>query len=172
MAKLTDDADYDATETSENVPRPWSDFENDYVYNGLRTKMGCRESQQLTMDLVHSQTFRRHRSRHHQCVLPFSAPSYELAKAISEAPPSTNDLPKTVTLSLLFLSWSIYLLFTLFSHCRPITTSHLFTFYSSICVPFCGKSSAASSHLLLTPTLLCRSAYPTLASIPDPLIVS
>ncbi|VEL08183.1 unnamed protein product [Protopolystoma xenopodis] len=35
MAKLTDDADYDACETSGNVPRRQSDFENDYAYNGL-----------------------------------------------------------------------------------------------------------------------------------------
>ncbi|VEL36049.1 unnamed protein product [Protopolystoma xenopodis] len=112
--------------------------------------------------------FRRHRSRHHQRVLPFFASSYELVKETSEANPSTNVLPKAVTLSLLFLSWPIYLLFTLFSRCRPITTSHLFTFNSSKCVPFCGKSSVASSHLLFTPNHLFRSADPTRASNPDP----
>ncbi|VEL10204.1 unnamed protein product [Protopolystoma xenopodis] len=38
MAKLTDVADYDADETSGNVPRPWSGFGKDYTYNGLRTR--------------------------------------------------------------------------------------------------------------------------------------
>ncbi|VEL41666.1 unnamed protein product [Protopolystoma xenopodis] len=32
------------------------------------------------MDLIHSQTFRQHRSWHHQRVLPFAAPRYELFK--------------------------------------------------------------------------------------------
>ncbi|VEL18842.1 unnamed protein product [Protopolystoma xenopodis] len=38
MARLTDDADYDTGETSENVPRLRSDFGNDHAYNGLRTR--------------------------------------------------------------------------------------------------------------------------------------
>ncbi|VEL31995.1 unnamed protein product, partial [Protopolystoma xenopodis] len=38
MAKLTDDADYDAGETSGNVARPRYDFGNDHAYNGLRTR--------------------------------------------------------------------------------------------------------------------------------------
>ncbi|VEL19210.1 unnamed protein product [Protopolystoma xenopodis] len=38
MAKLTDDADYDAGETTGNVPRPRSDSGNDDAYNGLRTR--------------------------------------------------------------------------------------------------------------------------------------
>ncbi|VEL41346.1 unnamed protein product, partial [Protopolystoma xenopodis] len=37
LVKHTDDADYDAGETSGNVPRLRSDFGNDYAYNGLRT---------------------------------------------------------------------------------------------------------------------------------------
>ncbi|VEL39907.1 unnamed protein product [Protopolystoma xenopodis] len=39
MAILTDDADYDAGETSWNVPRPRSDFGNDHAGNGLRTRL-------------------------------------------------------------------------------------------------------------------------------------
>ncbi|VEL14567.1 unnamed protein product [Protopolystoma xenopodis] len=40
MAKLTDDADYDAGETSENVPNRLSDAGNhdDYSGRGLRTR--------------------------------------------------------------------------------------------------------------------------------------
>ncbi|VEL40880.1 unnamed protein product [Protopolystoma xenopodis] len=38
MARLTDDADYDAEETSGNVPRPPSYSGNDDAYNGLRTR--------------------------------------------------------------------------------------------------------------------------------------
>ncbi|VEL14777.1 unnamed protein product [Protopolystoma xenopodis] len=38
MARITDDADYDAGETSGNVPRTRSDFGNDYAYNRLRTR--------------------------------------------------------------------------------------------------------------------------------------
>ncbi|VEL33823.1 unnamed protein product [Protopolystoma xenopodis] len=38
LAKLTDDADYDAGETSGNVPRLQSDFGNDNAYNGLWTR--------------------------------------------------------------------------------------------------------------------------------------
>ncbi|VEL06734.1 unnamed protein product [Protopolystoma xenopodis] len=37
MARLTDDVDYDAGETCENVPRPPSYSGNDDAYNGLRT---------------------------------------------------------------------------------------------------------------------------------------
>ncbi|VEL32917.1 unnamed protein product [Protopolystoma xenopodis] len=37
MAMLTDDADYDAGETFENVPRPLFNFGNDHSDNGLRT---------------------------------------------------------------------------------------------------------------------------------------
>ncbi|VEL31712.1 unnamed protein product, partial [Protopolystoma xenopodis] len=37
MSRLTDDADYNAGETSGKVPRPQSDFGNDHAYNGLRT---------------------------------------------------------------------------------------------------------------------------------------
>ncbi|VEL19557.1 unnamed protein product [Protopolystoma xenopodis] len=37
MARLTDDAGYDAGETSGNVPRPRSNSGNDDAYNGLRT---------------------------------------------------------------------------------------------------------------------------------------
>ncbi|VEL35627.1 unnamed protein product [Protopolystoma xenopodis] len=40
MVKLTDDADYDAGETSEIVPRPTSEFGNDYALNGPRTSRG------------------------------------------------------------------------------------------------------------------------------------
>ncbi|VEL38838.1 unnamed protein product [Protopolystoma xenopodis] len=40
--------------------------------------------QHHSVDLIHSQTFRRPRSRHHQCVLPLSAPSYQLVKETSE----------------------------------------------------------------------------------------
>ncbi|VEL36765.1 unnamed protein product [Protopolystoma xenopodis] len=47
------------------------------------------------MDLVHSQTCRRHRRRHHQSVLSFSTPSYKLIKETSELDPSTNVLPQT-----------------------------------------------------------------------------
>ncbi|VEL13612.1 unnamed protein product [Protopolystoma xenopodis] len=36
--RLTDDADYDAGETSGNVPRPRSDFVNDHTHNGLGTR--------------------------------------------------------------------------------------------------------------------------------------
>ncbi|VEL42044.1 unnamed protein product [Protopolystoma xenopodis] len=36
MARLIDDADFDAGEASWNVPPPRSDFGNDYAYNGLR----------------------------------------------------------------------------------------------------------------------------------------
>ncbi|VEL11051.1 unnamed protein product [Protopolystoma xenopodis] len=39
MAKLTDEADFDAGKTSGNVSRPWSDFGNDHEYNGLRTSL-------------------------------------------------------------------------------------------------------------------------------------
>ncbi|VEL09619.1 unnamed protein product [Protopolystoma xenopodis] len=38
MAKLSDDDDYDASDTSWNAPLPWSDFGNDHAYNGLRTR--------------------------------------------------------------------------------------------------------------------------------------
>ncbi|VEL44276.1 unnamed protein product [Protopolystoma xenopodis] len=42
IVKLTDDAnhdaDYDAGGASGNVPRPRSDFGNEYAYNGLRTR--------------------------------------------------------------------------------------------------------------------------------------
>ncbi|VEL11839.1 unnamed protein product [Protopolystoma xenopodis] len=38
ITKLIDDADYDAGETFGNVPRPRSDFGNDYVCNGLRAR--------------------------------------------------------------------------------------------------------------------------------------
>ncbi|VEL13885.1 unnamed protein product [Protopolystoma xenopodis] len=38
MARLTDDVDYDAGETSEDVPRPWPYSGNDDAYNGLRTR--------------------------------------------------------------------------------------------------------------------------------------
>ncbi|VEL09788.1 unnamed protein product [Protopolystoma xenopodis] len=38
MTRLTDDADYDACETSGNVSRPRSDFGNDHACNGLRTR--------------------------------------------------------------------------------------------------------------------------------------
>ncbi|VEL41319.1 unnamed protein product [Protopolystoma xenopodis] len=38
MVGLTDDTDYDAGEAFGNIPRPWSDFGNDYAYNGLRTR--------------------------------------------------------------------------------------------------------------------------------------
>ncbi|VEL32660.1 unnamed protein product [Protopolystoma xenopodis] len=38
MARLTEDADYDAGETSGNLSRPRSDFGNDHAYNGLRTR--------------------------------------------------------------------------------------------------------------------------------------
>ncbi|VEL16260.1 unnamed protein product [Protopolystoma xenopodis] len=38
MARLTDDVDYDASETSGNVPRLRSDSENDNAYYGLRTR--------------------------------------------------------------------------------------------------------------------------------------
>ncbi|VEL14560.1 unnamed protein product [Protopolystoma xenopodis] len=38
VARLTDDADYDAGETPGNVPRPRSHFGNDHADNGLRTR--------------------------------------------------------------------------------------------------------------------------------------
>ncbi|VEL15209.1 unnamed protein product [Protopolystoma xenopodis] len=38
MARLSDDADYEAGEMCGNVPRPRSDFVNDVTYNGLRTR--------------------------------------------------------------------------------------------------------------------------------------
>ncbi|VEL13314.1 unnamed protein product [Protopolystoma xenopodis] len=38
MAILTDDADYDAGETFENVPRPRFNFGNDHADNELRTR--------------------------------------------------------------------------------------------------------------------------------------
>ncbi|VEL13220.1 unnamed protein product [Protopolystoma xenopodis] len=38
MARLTDDADYDAGEMSGNVPRPRSYSENHDAYNGLLTR--------------------------------------------------------------------------------------------------------------------------------------
>ncbi|VEL36571.1 unnamed protein product [Protopolystoma xenopodis] len=38
MAKLSNDADYDAGETSDNVPRPLYDSEKDYAYNELRNR--------------------------------------------------------------------------------------------------------------------------------------
>ncbi|VEL43612.1 unnamed protein product [Protopolystoma xenopodis] len=38
MARLTDDADYDAGETPGNVPCLRSDFANAHAYNGLRTR--------------------------------------------------------------------------------------------------------------------------------------
>ncbi|VEL07483.1 unnamed protein product [Protopolystoma xenopodis] len=38
MARLTDDADYDAGETSGKVPRPRYYSGNDHAYNGLRTR--------------------------------------------------------------------------------------------------------------------------------------
>ncbi|VEL35833.1 unnamed protein product [Protopolystoma xenopodis] len=52
LAKVTDDADYDANKTSGNVPRPRSDFGNDHGYNGLRTR--CPGSRRLLNVFVES----------------------------------------------------------------------------------------------------------------------
>ncbi|VEL27375.1 unnamed protein product [Protopolystoma xenopodis] len=41
MAKLTDDADYDAGETLENVPSPLSDTGNHDNYYGRRLRTRC-----------------------------------------------------------------------------------------------------------------------------------
>ncbi|VEL19139.1 unnamed protein product [Protopolystoma xenopodis] len=38
MARLTDDADYDAGDTPGNVPRRRSDFGNYHAYNELRAR--------------------------------------------------------------------------------------------------------------------------------------
>ncbi|VEL16887.1 unnamed protein product [Protopolystoma xenopodis] len=84
----------------------WSCCQADLVKRTLSEVIfhtSCRDSQHQTVVLVHSKTFRRHCSRHHQSVLPFAAPSYELVKETSEVNPSTIVLPKTVTLLLLFV---------------------------------------------------------------------
>ncbi|VEL11841.1 unnamed protein product [Protopolystoma xenopodis] len=115
----------------------WSCCQGDLVGRSLY-KVVCHSSyhnpQHQTVELVHSQTFRQHQ----QSVLPFYAPSYEPVTETSDVNPSTNVVPKPDTLSLLFPSWPIYLLLTLLSHCRPITTSHLLHFFQ------CG---------LITPTI-------------------
>ncbi|VEL39521.1 unnamed protein product [Protopolystoma xenopodis] len=44
MARLTADADYDAGETSGNVPRPRSYSGNDHACNRLRTSRAVKEA--------------------------------------------------------------------------------------------------------------------------------
>ncbi|VEL35275.1 unnamed protein product, partial [Protopolystoma xenopodis] len=48
----------------------------------------CHDSQHQTVDLVHSQTFRQRRSRHHQRVLPFCAQTYKFVKEAGEVKPA------------------------------------------------------------------------------------
>ncbi|VEL10547.1 unnamed protein product [Protopolystoma xenopodis] len=79
MAKLTDDADYEAGEASGNVPPPGSDFGNDYTYNGLCTR----------------------------CV-PLSLPT-NMTKSITQGETTSMQRKETATIQKATPSWSSYL---------------------------------------------------------------